>query len=336
MISPTAFGSLFTTRTTPQPSQNTPEPLWAETPKLSAVGEKFPKALRRALPCGALGQLAQSSLHRVTSMEIIPGALGQLAQGSLRRVTSMEIPAWRYLHRVTSMEILAQSHQHRVGNATLCGDRRGRGAKTRGFLRFLICPRDPLRRSAWSRCKNSRFLRFLICPHDPLRGSAWSRCKSSRFFCGFFAVPRATLCGDRRGRGAKTRGFFAFFCSARATLWDRACRSALAMAPCDFVAREVAFGSCLVVCAPAFAIPQSRVRFPPGPRQLRLENRSFQVQTSYAERAPAAPAGKAQLLSTDVVCGACSHSSGWKIATSKYKRSTRSTLPQLRLENRNF
>ena len=39
----------------------------------------------------------------------------------------------------------------------LCGDRRGRGAKTRGFLRFLQCSRNPLRGSAWSRCKNSRF-----------------------------------------------------------------------------------------------------------------------------------------------------------------------------------
>ena len=66
-------------------------------------GAFFPKAWRRVLPCGALGQLAQSSLHRVTSMEI-SGALGQLAQSSLHRVTSMEIPAWRYSRRVTSTE----------------------------------------------------------------------------------------------------------------------------------------------------------------------------------------------------------------------------------------
>ena len=68
----------------------------------------FPKALRRVLPCGALGQLAQSSLHRVTSMEI-SGALGQLAQSSLHRVTSMEIP-----HGDTRAEVLAQSSLHRV------------------------------------------------------------------------------------------------------------------------------------------------------------------------------------------------------------------------------
>ena len=30
----------------------------------------------------------------------------------------------------------------------------------------------------------------------------------------------------------------------------------------------------LLLATPAFAIPRSRVRFPPGPRQLRLENRS--------------------------------------------------------------
>ena len=101
--------------------------------------------------------------------------------------------------------------------ATLCGDRRGRGAKTHVFLRFLTCPRDPLRGSAWSRCKNPWFLRFLKFPRDPLRGSAWSRCD----FCG----ARATLCGDRRGRGAKTRGFLRFLrCSRnplRESAWSR-------------------------------------------------------------------------------------------------------------------
>ena len=58
MISPTACGALFSARTTPHPSQNlvepwwnswnltpgpprtTPEPIWAETPKLSAGGKK--------------------------------------------------------------------------------------------------------------------------------------------------------------------------------------------------------------------------------------------------------------------------------------------------------
>ena len=135
----------------------------------------------------------------------------------------------------------------------LCGDRRGRGAKTHGFLRFLSCSRDPLRGSAWSRCKklkNSRFLRFRRCSRNPLRGSARSRCKNPWFFaisavlaqpsagigvvevqkpmvfCDFCGA-RATFCGDRRGRGAKTRGFL------RLLLF------------------ELVLGSCLVVRAPA-------------------------------------------------------------------------------------
>ena len=173
--------------------------------------------------------------------------------------------------------------------ATLCGDRRGRGAKTHDFLRFLKFPRDPLRGSAWSRCKSPCcFLRFLRCSRDPLRGSSWSRCKNPWFvaisivparpsagigvvevqkpmFFAVSAVPaqpsagigvvevqkleafcdfcdaRATLCGNQRGRGAKTRRFL------RLLLF------------------ELVLGSCLVVRAPAPGTGGSRVRFLPGP-----------------------------------------------------------------------
>ena len=51
-----------------------------------------------------------------------------------------------------------------------CGDRRGRGAKTRGFLRFCRCPRNPLRRSAWSRCKNLSIFSFLTFPDEASAG----------------------------------------------------------------------------------------------------------------------------------------------------------------------
>ena len=60
-------------------------------------------------------------------------------------------------------------------------------------------------------------------------------------FCDFCGA-RATLCGDRRGRGAKTRGFL------RLLLF------------------ELVLGSCLVVRAPAPGTGGSRVRFLPGPR----------------------------------------------------------------------
>ena len=127
--------------------------------------------------------------------------------------------------------------------ATLCGDRRGRGAKTRGFLRFLRCSRDPLRGSAWSRCKNSTratlcadrrgrgaktrgFLRFLRCPRNALRESAWSRCKNSRFFLRFLRCPRNAL---------------------RESAWSR-CKNSRFLRLLLF---ELVLESCLVVRAPA-------------------------------------------------------------------------------------
>ena len=121
--------------------------------------------------------------------------------------------------------------------ATLCGDQRGRGAKTHGFLRFLSCSRDPLRGSAWSRCKNSRFFAISNMLARPSAGIG----AKPMVFCDFCGAC-ATVCGDRRGRGAKTRGFL------RLLLLERV------------------LGSCLVVRAPAPGTGGSRVRFLPGPR----------------------------------------------------------------------
>ena len=58
------------------------------------------------------------------------------------------------------------------------------------------------------------FFRFLRCSRDPLRGSACSRCKNPWLFCDFCGA-RATLSGDRRGRGAKTHGFLRFLSCSR-------------------------------------------------------------------------------------------------------------------------
>ena len=53
------------------------------------------------------------------------------------------------------------------------------------FLRFLTCSRDPLRGSAWSRCKNSWFLRFLN-PARPSAGIGVDEVqKLEFFFCDF-------------------------------------------------------------------------------------------------------------------------------------------------------
>ena len=158
--------------------------------------------------------------------------------------------------------------------------------------------------------KTEDFLRFLLAARDPLRRFAWSRFKKLWTFYDFCGT-RATLCGDSRGRGSKTVDFFARD-PLRRFAWSRfkdcglftisACRarpsaeirvvevqncglftiSAAHARPSAQIVRVEALSllakrplEVVLVCAPAFAIPRSRVRFPPGPRQLRLENRSF-------------------------------------------------------------
>ena len=98
--------------------------------------------------------------------------------------------------------------------ASVCGD----GYNTADVSRILICARDPLRRSAMF--KNLRlFLRFLRSTRDPLRGS----CVSKRSRCG---PVRSWLSLGEPSACVSTRS-------------------------CAFLAHDMAFGSCLVVCAPA-------------------------------------------------------------------------------------
>ena len=104
-------------------------------------------------------------------------------------------------------------------------------------LRFLRCSRDPLRGSAWSRCKNSRCFAISAVLARPSAGIGVVEVQKLEVFCDFCGA-RATLCG----RGAKTRGFL------RLSLFD------------------LVLGSCLVVRAPAPGTGGSRVRFLPGPR----------------------------------------------------------------------
>ena len=86
------------------------------------------------------------------------------------------------------------------------------------FLRFLKFPRDLLRGSAWSRCKNPLFFAIsaalarssagigVVEVQKP--GSAWSSRKNPRFFA--ISAALAQPCGNRRGQG-KTRGFLRLF-----------------------------------------------------------------------------------------------------------------------------
>ena len=54
-----------------------------------------------------------------------------------------------------------------IARATLCGLWAGRPSKTRGFLRFSNCPRDPLRTLGWSTLENSWFFAIFKSPARP-------------------------------------------------------------------------------------------------------------------------------------------------------------------------
>ena len=113
--------------------------------------------------------------------------------------------------------------------------------------------------------------------------------------------------------------------SRRALCVDRACRSALA-------AREAASGSCLVVCAPAFAIPRSRVRCPHVVRSwFGLKIATLEYTSSTRTRSK-----PSQLRLENCNVRSTLSRFGWRIATFEYESSMRGTLSQLRLENHNF
>ena len=132
--------------------------------------------------------------------------------------------------------------------ATLCGDRRGRGAKTHGFLRFLTCSRDPLRGLAWSRCKNPWFFAISNLLARPFIGIGVVEVQKPMVFCDFCGA-RVTFCGNRRGRDTKTHGFLRFLrCSRnllRESAWSRCKNSRFFV---TFVVRigprELSRGSC--------------------------------------------------------------------------------------------
>ena len=94
--------------------------------------------------------------------------------------------------------------------ATLCGDRRGRGAKTHGFLRFLKFPRGPLRGSAWSRCKNSRFFAISAVLAQPSAGIGVVEVQKPLFFLRFLRCSRNPLRESAWARCKNSR-FFATF-----------------------------------------------------------------------------------------------------------------------------
>ena len=182
--------------------------------------------------------------------------------------------------------------------ATLCGDSRGGGSKTGDFLRFLRCARDPLRRFAWSRFKNWGLFTISAVRARPSAEIRVVEVQNLRTFCDFCG-PRATLCGDSRGRGSKSEDFLRFLRSARDPL-RRSCASKRSGCGAVRICLSLGEPSAEIVRVEALSLwrralfllakrplevvswfarllSQSRgcgFDSPPGPR-LRLENRSF-------------------------------------------------------------
>ena len=117
--------------------------------------------------------------------------------------------------RAANLQKLVVFCDFQIARATLCGLWAGRPSKTRGFLRFSIRPRDPLRTLGWSTFENSWFfaifksparpsadfglvdlrklvvfLRFSNRPRDPLRTLGWSTFENSWFFAIFNSPAR--------------------------------------------------------------------------------------------------------------------------------------------------
>ena len=160
--------------------------------------------------------------------------------------------------------------------------------------------------------------------------------RTSCDFCG----ARATLCGDSCGRGSKTADFLRFLRCARDPLrrfaWSRLKNCGLFT-----ISARRARPSAEIVRVEALSLWR-RANLANPLRRLCVEALSLWRRAVFllATRPLEVVSWFARLLSQSRGRGFDSPlvrgSSGLKIAAFKYKRSTRSVLPQLRLENRNF
>ena len=104
------------------------------------------------------------------------------------------------------LQKLVVFYDFQSARATLCGLWAGQPSKTRGFLRFSNCPRDPLRSLGCRPSKTRGFLRFSNRSRDPLRSFAWSnrsRCGAALIFLKLQTLNRC------RASGMCSRAFLA-------------------------------------------------------------------------------------------------------------------------------
>ena len=135
-----------------------------------------------------------------------------------------------------------------------------------------------------------------------------------------FCWPRATLCGDSRGRGSKTEDFLRFLLAARDPP-RRSCASKRSRCGAVQICLSLGEASAEIVRVEALSLWRRAI--------FLLAKRPLEVVSWFA-RLLSQSRGRG--FDSPLVRG----SSGLKIAAFKYKRSVRSVLPQLRLENRNF
>ena len=104
------------------------------------------------------------------------------------------------------LQKLVVFYDFQFARATLCGLWASQPSKTRGFLRFSNCPRDPLRTLGCRPSKTRGFLRFSIRSRDPLRSFACSnrsRCGAALIFLKLQTLNRC------RASGICSRAFWA-------------------------------------------------------------------------------------------------------------------------------
>ena len=107
--------------------------------------------------------------------------------------------------------------------ATLCGDRACRVSEMQARVRFVQCPRNPLRRSCASSARNAG--ESAICPMraQPSAEIVRVECAKCRRECDLSGA-RATLCGDRACRVREMQARVRFVPCARNPL-RRSCVS---------------------------------------------------------------------------------------------------------------
>ena len=135
-----------------------------------------------------------------------------------------------------------------------------------------------------------------------------------------FCWPCASLCGESRGRGSKTEDFLRFLLAARDPL-RRSCASKRSRCGAVRICFSLGEPSADIVRVEVLSLWRRAI--------FLLAKRPLEVVSWFA-RLLSQSRGRG--FEFPLVRG----SSGLKIAAFKYKRSTRSVLLQLRLENRNF